>query len=111
MRQSTSEYPARPDAGLGHMPGMPREGSLEMPEENAIGEAQNVQLAGGLPRGVLTFIVNILVIAELFVAMYFAAQNRDEITPVFFKVFFSLLLPTLVISAVAKRLIARRSKR
>ncbi len=81
------------------------------PEEGAIGEAQTVQVASGLPRMLLTITVNLLVLAEVFIAMYFAAKNPAEITPIFFKVLFSLLIPTLILSSVAKRLIARRGKR
>jgi hypothetical protein len=51
--------------------------------------------------------VNFFVLAELCVAMYMAAQEPDEFTPVFFKVFFSLLAPTLVLAAVGKRLLPK----
>ena len=85
--------------------------SPENAAEGPIGEAQSVQLAHGLPRMLLTIAVNVLVLAEVFIAMYFAAQNPDEITPIFFKTLFSMLLPTLVLAFVAKRVIARRSRR
>lgn len=85
--------------------------SPEHAAEGPIGEAQSVQLAHGLPRMLLTITVNVLVLAEVFIAMYFAAQNPDEITPIFFKTLFSMLLPTLVLAFVAKRVIARRGRR
>lgn len=87
------------------------EDSSEYSPENPIGEAQAVQVAHGLPRLILTVTVNMLVLVEVFVAMYFAAQNPDEITPIFFKTLFSMLLPTLVLAFIAKRFIARRGSR
>ena len=87
------------------------EASPENAAEGPIGEAQSVQLAHGLPRMLLTIAVNVLVLAEVFIAMYFAAQNPDEITPIFFKTLFSMLVPTLVLAFVAKRIIARRGRR
>ena len=86
------------------------EDSPEHPSEGPIGEAQSVQVAHGLPRMLLTIAVNVLVLAEVFIAMYFAAKNPDEITPIFFKTLFGMLLPTLVLAFVAKRVIARRGR-
>ena len=79
--------------------------------EGPIGEAQTVHVARGLPRLILTITVNLLVLAEVFIAMYFAAKDPDEITPIFFKTLFSMLVPTLVLAYVAKRLIARGMSR
>ena len=79
----------------------------ETPEENRLGAAQHVQTDLNLPRAVYVVAVNILVLAELCVAMYMATQDPDEFTPVFFKVFFSLLGPTLVLAAVGKRLLPK----
>ena len=84
--------------------------SPEHPSEAPIGEAQTVPLAHGLPRMLLTVTVNLLVLAEVFIAMYFAARNPDELTPVFFTILFSLLLPTLVLAYAAKRILARRGR-
>ena len=84
--------------------------SPDYPSKGSIGEAQSVQLAFGLPRLLLTAIVNVLVLVEVFIAMYFAAKNPDEITPVFFKILFSMLLPTLVLAYVVKRILARRGR-
>ncbi|MDR2489206.1 MAG: hypothetical protein LBD42_06930 [Desulfovibrio sp.] len=79
--------------------------------EEALGEAQAVQLAYGLPRLLLTVATNLLVLGEVFIAMYFAAKNPDEITPVFFKLFFSMLLPTLILAFILKRIITLKGKR
>ena len=76
----------------------------------AMGEAEGVEIASGLHRRILTVVVNLLVLTELFVAMYFAAKDMDTLTPVFFKVFFSLLVPTLVGAWVARRFLSRREK-
>ena len=73
-----------------------------------MGEAERVEISTSPYRRILTVVVNLLVLAEVFVAMYFAAKDPDTLTPVFFKVFFSLLLPTVVAAWTARRLISRR---
>ncbi len=108
--------PVKPQSRQGgDIPSYSAEAAADGPPERAvegpIGEAQAVELAHGLPRMLLTIAVNLLVLVEVFIAMYFAAQNPDEITPIFFKTLFSMLLPTLVLAFVAKRVIARRGKR
>ena len=61
------------------------------------------------PRGkVLTIVVNLVVLTDLCVAMFFAAKQPDSLTKVFFKVFFGLLIPTLIGSAIAKRIFLRK---
>ena len=76
--------------------------------EAPLGAGQQVHTTITLPHFIRLVIVNLLVLAELCVAMYMAANNPEEFTPVFFKVFFSLLVPTLILGIVSKRLI--RSK-
>jgi hypothetical protein len=50
-------------------------------------------------------VLDIAVLAELFVAMYFASRSGDSYTLIFFKYFFSMLIPTLLIAwIVVKRL-------
>ena len=75
-----------------------------------IGAAQQVHTSITLPQFIRLVIVNVLVLAELFVAMYMANENPEEFTPVFFKVFFSLLVPTLILSAVSKRFLRPKDK-
>ena len=82
--------------------------TMDQEVQPGMGEAERVEVATGLPRRILTLTVNLLVISEVFVAMFFAAKDPDTLTPVFFKVFFSLLLPTIVGAWAARRLIARR---
>ncbi len=54
--------------------------------------------------------VNLAVLAELCAAMAFAAQAPPEqFTAVFFKVFFGLLAPTLVLAAIGKRMLRGRA--
>ncbi len=54
--------------------------------------------------------VNLAVLAELCLAMAFAAQAPPEqFTGVFFKIFFGLLAPTLVVAALGKRLLRARA--
>lgn len=54
--------------------------------------------------------VNLAVLSELCVAMAFAAQAPPEnFTAVFFKVFFGLLVPTLLLAGIGKRLLRGRA--
>jgi len=53
----------------------------------------------------LVIILDVLVLAELAVAMYMAAASPDEFTPVFMKTFFGMLLPTLLLGLLAKRMV------
>lgn len=50
----------------------------------------------------LVVLFDLVVLAELFFAMYVAHGRADQFTPVFLAVFFGLLLPTL---ALARRLL------
>ena len=80
-------------------------------EQNRIGEAQSFELTGSLHQRLLAIGINLLVIGELFIAMYFAAQDQDRLTPIFFKVFFSLLVPTLIVAFIGKWIIRARAAR
>ena len=73
--------------------------------EAPLGAGQQMHTTITLPHFIRLVIVNTLVLAELCVAMYMAAQNPEEFTPVFFKVFFSLLVPTLILGIISKRFI------
>ena len=46
-------------------------------------------------RIILLIVTDLLIIAELFVAMYFAHVYRERFSFVFMAVFFGLLIPTL----------------
>ena len=84
----------------------------EMPmDEGGMGEAQKVSLSTSPRMRLFALCINLLVLTELTVAMYFAAQNPDKLTPVFFKIFFSLLVPTIIGAIVGRRLIARADQR
>lgn len=50
----------------------------------------------------LVLLFDLVVLAELFFAMYVAHGRAEQFTPVFLAVFFGLLLPTL---ALARRLL------
>jgi hypothetical protein len=51
----------------------------------------------------LAIVMNLLVLAELCVAMYMAAAAPDEFTAVFVKAFFGMLIPTLAAGHFLKR--------
>ena len=57
-------------------------------------------------RVIAVIAVDLAVIGELFVAMYFAHAHREQFTVVFLAVFFGLLLPTLVLSRLLLRRLA-----
>lgn len=59
----------------------------------------------------LTIGVNLLLLIELCVAMFFAAKDPENLTPVFFSVFLPLLIPTIIGAIIAKRLIIKREKK
>jgi hypothetical protein len=53
----------------------------------------------------VVIVIDVLVLAELAVAMYMAAAHPDNFTPVFMKTFFGMLLPTLLLGLLAKRMV------
>lgn len=78
--------------------------------EPAMGEAQKVSITCSPRMRIFAIGINILVITELTVAMYMASLQPDEFTPVFFKVFFSLLVPTLIGAFIGRRMIAKAER-
>lgn len=50
-------------------------------------------------------VMDVLMLAELCLAMYVAHNHPENFTPVFFKIFLGLLIPTLIVTrVVVKRL-------
>ena len=47
--------------------------------------------------------MNLLVLAELCVAMYLATSSVEDFTATFIKAFFGMFIPTLLIGVLAKR--------
>ena len=62
-----------------------------------------VDVANSLRQWLLVIVMNVLVLAELCVAMYLAAGNPEDFTATFIKAFFGMLIPTLVVGVLAKR--------
>ena len=85
--------------------------SPEMQQEAVYGGAQHVSVTSSFALRLLAVAVNILVLAELCVAMYFGSQDMDNITPIFFKVFFSLLIPTIVGIIIMRRILSARMRK
>lgn len=79
----------------------------EKKDEKGMGEGQTVSLTTSPRLRLFAMLINLLVVSEVFVAMYFAAQTPDRLTPVFFKIFFSLLVPTLMLAFFGRRYIAK----
>ena len=86
--------------------------SEDTPEQTEAppGAGQQVHTELSLPNFIRLAIINILVLVELCFAMYMAKQEPEEFTPVFFKVFFSLLVPTLILGILSKRFIRPKAK-
>ena len=55
----------------------------------------------------LVIVVDVLILVELAVAMYVASVHPDEFELMFMKSFFGMLIPTLVLSFLAKRMLRR----
>ena len=70
-----------------------------------------VDLVQDIRQKLLVVIINLLVVAELFIAIYRASGNMDEFTPVVFSTFFSLLLPTLALGWLAKRYLSPKQNK
>jgi hypothetical protein len=51
----------------------------------------------------LVIVMDLLVLAELCVAMYLAVASPEDFTETFIKAFFGMLIPTLGVGALAKR--------
>jgi membrane protein CcdC involved in cytochrome C biogenesis len=49
-------------------------------------------------------VLDVLIIAELCLAMYLASAHPDEFTPVFMKRFFAMLVPTMIAGYITVRL-------
>jgi hypothetical protein len=79
-------------------------------EEAPMGAAQQVDVDFSTRNIVRVVIVNVLVLSELGLALYMAYQNPEEFQPVFLKVFFALLVPTLILSSISKRLLRPKAK-
>jgi len=48
-------------------------------------------------------LLDVAMLAEVTLSVYMASRNPDEFTPVFMKVFFSMLIPTLIAGIYAIR--------
>jgi hypothetical protein len=62
-----------------------------------------VAIANSPRHWLLVIVMNALVLTELCVAMYRAAASPEDFSTIFIKTFFGMLIPTLVIGALAKR--------
>jgi len=69
------------------------------------------KVGGSVPlrrRVIHLVVVDILVLAELATAVFFASRHEEQFTLVFMAVFFGLLIPTLSMSRlVSRRWVAR----
>jgi hypothetical protein len=64
---------------------------------------KEVAVAKNTRHWLLVIAVDLLVLIELCVAMYLAVSSPEDFTATFMKAFFGMLIPTLVIGALAKR--------
>ena len=54
-------------------------------------------------RQIAIAIVDVVILVQLSVSIYIANLNLDNFTPIFFKCFFSMLIPTLILTYVVMR--------
>jgi len=57
---------------------------------------------------IAVIVVDVLMLAEVCVAMYLANANPDVFTPTFMKSFFSMLVPTMIAGYVSVRLLREK---
>lgn len=50
-----------------------------------------------MKQKIAVVVIDVLILAELCIAMYFAVSNPDDFNAVFFKVFLGLFIPTLAL--------------
>jgi hypothetical protein len=62
-----------------------------------------INMEGSHRHWMLVIVMNVLVLVELCLSMYLAVSSTEDFTATFIKVFFGMLIPTLVIGALAKR--------
>ena len=62
-----------------------------------------INMEGSPRHWILVIAMNVLVLSELCLSMYLAVSSTEDFTATFIKVFFGMLIPTLVIGALAKR--------
>lgn len=74
-------------------------------------DARDIDVLHNVKSQILMCVVNLCLIVELCIAMYFAAKNPAELTPIFFRVFFSMLIPTLICAWIARRIILSKAKK
>jgi|GEM_PF-3566274 len=86
-------------------------GAAEEDESIAFGGADEVQLVSSPYQKMLAIAANLAILTELTIAMFFAAQAGDDFQPAFLKLFFTMLIPTLFIWIVAKKLLTRHERR
>jgi hypothetical protein len=61
-----------------------------------------------LQQKIVVVIMDVLLIVELCVSMYFATQNQDNFTAVFIRYFLTMCIPTLLAAKIlVKRLRSR----
>ena len=63
----------------------------------------DVDVAKSPRQWLLVIVMDVLVLAELCVAMYLATSSVEDFTATFIKAFFGMLIPTLLIGVLAKR--------
>lgn len=64
---------------------------------------EDIQAGSAIEQKIVVIVLDFFVIAELFLAMYVASFDPENLTSVFCKTFFSMLLPTLGLAFIASR--------
>ncbi len=56
-----------------------------------------------LQQKIVVIILDILLLVELCISMYFANKTPDMLTPVFIKYFFTMCIPSLILAKIGVR--------
>ncbi|MFO7710125.1 MAG: hypothetical protein R6V84_18300 [Desulfobacterales bacterium] len=64
---------------------------------------EQVDVATSPRQWLLAVAINVLMLAELCIAMYLASANPDTFTTTFIKAFFGMLIPTLIAGRFLRR--------
>jgi len=86
-------------------------GTAQQDDSIAFGGAEEVNLVSSTHQKILAVSANLLILIELTIAMFFASKAGDDFQPAFLKLFFSMLIPTLIVWVIAKKLLTRHEMR
>ncbi len=79
--------------------------------DNACQDSEEVSIVTHKYLKLIPFIFNIVILLSVFVAMYFAAQQPEKLTEIFFSIFLTAFIITIICAWVAKYVVNAFIKR